>query len=265
MIAKFAKAFEDAKLHARAEFPNESCGLIVNGAYIACENIRSPEETHEEENPNCGCKLCSFEIHRDLIVHYGDRIEMIVHSHPNGNRYPSRADMEGQLATDVPWAILVLDAERIIDKPTMWGDALPIAPVIGREFIHGVHDCFSLIRDAYRLGKEGLEAQGIFGWPYPPVTFPITPREDAWWEGEEDLYDANWAKHGFVEVDSSEARPGDVFLMKIRSQKNNHGGVLVGEGTLMHHLPNRLSRREPAGLWGRQASRWLRYAGNFDA
>ncbi|PZR92245.1 MAG: hypothetical protein DI537_13740 [Stutzerimonas stutzeri] len=265
MIAGLQKAFEDAKAHARAEFPKESCGLVVKGAYIACENIRTAPDTHEPDNKECGCQLCAFEIAPAVIAHYGDDIEMIIHSHPNGPYFPSQVDMERQVATDVPWAIITLDSERISDEPVMWGDGLPIAPMIGRTFMHGVHDCFSLIRDAFRLGKEGLEAQGIVGWPHPPVTFPIAPRQDGWWEGSDDLYDDNWAKHGFVEIDSSEALPGDVFLMKIKSHKNNHGGVLVGESTIMHHLPLRLSRREPAGLWGRQATRWLRYQGPFDA
>jgi hypothetical protein len=53
--------------------------------------------------------------------------------------------------------------------------------------------------------------------------------------------------------------------MKIRSSKENHGGILVGNDLIVHHLPSRMSRREPAGLWGRQATRWLRYKGNADA
>lgn len=265
MIASLKKAFEDAKAHARAAFPKESCGLVVKGAYIACENARLPADTHIEGDENCGCQLCSFEIRAEVIAEHGDDIEMIIHSHPNGPFYPSKVDMEGQIATGVPWAIITLDDERISDDHVMWGDSLPIAPLVGRVFMHGVHDCFSLVRDAFRLGTEGLEAQGITGWPYPPVTFPVAPRQDGWWNGTDDLYDENWAKHGFVEIDSTEAKPGDVCLMKIRSDKNNHAAVLVGEGTILHHLPARLSRREPAGLWGRQASRWIRYQGALDA
>jgi proteasome lid subunit RPN8/RPN11 len=264
VIASLAKAFADAKLHARDEFPKESCGLIVGNSYIRCENIRLPIEMHEEGNAECGCQLCSFEIDPAVFARHED-VQMVIHSHPNGPFYPSKADMEGQLLADVPYGIIALDAERISEEMVMWGDALPIAPVVGRTFMHGVHDCFSLIRDTFRLGKDALLEQGIKDWPYEPITFPISPREDGWWNGEADLYDANWAKHGFVQIDSTEAKPGDVFLMKIKSDKHNHGGVLIGESLIMHHLPLRLSRREPAGIWGRQATRWIRYKGPVDA
>lgn len=262
MTYPFAEAFEDAKAHARREYPKESCGLIVKGKYIACENIADdPEVGHEEGNKDCRCQLCSFEISPKVYAAYETKggIDVVVHSHPDGPFYPSLADMEGQALTGKTWAIIPLDDERIAEKPVMWGGDLPIAPLLGREFMHGVTDCYQLIRDAYALGKDELEKQGIKGWPYGPITLPHQPREDAWWEGEADLYEENFERAGFVET--KDPRPGDVFLMKIRSSKNNHGGLLIGDGLIMHHLPQRLSRREPAGLWGRQASKWLRYVG----
>ncbi len=68
-------------------------------------------------------------------------------------------------------------------------------------------------------------------------------------------------KHGWTEIRREDAQPGDCFLAKIRSDKFNHAGVLVSRDLIMHHLPGRMSRREPAGIWARQAGRWLRYAG----
>ena len=257
-MTDFALAFEDAKEHAREVFPEESCGLIVGGQYIRCDNIAEPASNHVEEDENCGCRLCSFEISPKVYASYGDSIDMIVHSHPNGPLFPSKADMEGQQLTAKPWAIIALDDERVASKPTIFGHKIP--PLLGREFMHGVTDCYAVIKDAYALGKDELAKQGIPGWPYDPIMLPEFPRTDAWWEGEGDLYEDNFRKAGFEET-KEPPQPGDVFLMSIRSSKLNHGGILIGDGLIVHHLPSRMSRREPAGLWGRQAGKWLRFKG----
>jgi proteasome lid subunit RPN8/RPN11 len=261
-MANFTLAFEDAKAHARDCYPEESCGLIVSGKYLRCDNIAEPAANHIEEDKDCACRLCAFEIDPKLFVRYSAEIDFVVHSHPNGPRFPSQADMEGQLLTAKPWAIFALDEERVSDAPVILGGE--IAPLLGREFMHGVTDCYAVIKDAYALGKDKLAEQGILDWPFDPIELPEFPRADAWWEGKGDLYLDNFAKAGFVET-REQPRPGDVFLMSIRSSKLNHGGILAGDDLIVHHLPSRLSRREPAGLWGRQAAKWLRYTGASNA
>lgn len=258
---KFAEAFADAKAHARQEFPAESCGVISGGKYYACENVAEPAKNHKEDDPNCPCKLCSFRIAPEVYQKFvlGDGVDFIVHSHPNGPFYPSRADMEGQIQTAVPWAIIALDEERVGD-PVCWGDQLPIAPILGRTFMHGVHDCYSLVRDCFRLGREELAKQDI-PWRFDPVKLIEVPRNDAWWDAGDDLYMKNFIRAGFFQIDQDEAEPGDCFLMKIRSEQFNHAGILIDNNLIIHHLPARLSRREPAGIWARQAGVWLRYAG----
>jgi proteasome lid subunit RPN8/RPN11 len=265
-MTDFTSAFEEAKRHAREEFPKESCGLIVAGNYIRCENVAADPAQHREGDVNCGCQLCAFEISGKVYKQHliSGNLQMIVHSHPNGPLHPSKSDMETQEAMNLAWAIIPLDEERI-GNPLVWGGATPIAPVVGREFVHGISDCYSVIRDCFLLGKDKLLEQGVTEWPFDPVELPVFPRDDAWWEGEADLYNSEPFKIGFIEVPREQARPGDVFLLKIRSDKFNHGGLLVGNNLILHHLPNRLSRREPAGIWGRQADRWLRYVGNADA
>ena len=78
----------------------------------------------------------------------------------------------------MPWGIIPTDGERVGD-PIMWGDQLPIAPLIGREFRHGTSDCYTLVRDAYRLGKDGMKEHGIDGWPLDPIQLPEVPRDDS--------------------------------------------------------------------------------------
>ena len=260
----FPVAFQDAKAHARKTFPEESCGLVVNGGYVPCENIAADPEKHEEGNINCSCRLCSFEIDPLVYAKYSaaGSIDMVIHSHPNGPFYPSKADMEGQLQTAVPWAIIAIDDERSSNNPTIWGGEMQ--PLVGRQFMHGVTDCYSVIKDAFAMGKDKLAEDGVTNsWPYDPIILPDVPREDGWWETGEDLYVDYLERAGFVQIKDA-PRPGDGFLMKIRSDKHNHGGILISNDLIIHHLPNRLSRREPAGLWGRQASMWLRYVGPKD-
>jgi proteasome lid subunit RPN8/RPN11 len=262
MSLNFHDAYEAAKAHARAEYPRESCGLIVKGVYVPCEN-RAADPKHHVDETDCACQLCRFVIDPQMLVKHRGEIDVVVHSHPNGPVFPSTADAASQIASGLTWALIALDEERI-SAPLVWGGTTPIAPIIGREFMHYTADCYTLIHDVFALGREALAAQDV-DWPLDPIDLPLYPRDDAWWTGKDDFYNVEPFKIGFREVAASEARPGDVFLMSIRSDKMNHGGVLLGGGLILHHLPNRLSRREPAGIWGRQVSRWIRYEGTSDA
>ena len=125
---------------------------------------------------------------------------------------------------------------------------------MGRGFRHGVTDCYSLIRDYYRLERD--------------VVLPEFPRDWEWWCNEQDLYRDGFGKAGFERLVDVDLRPGDVFLAQIRSGVPNHGGVYLGDGLALHHLAarlpvdaTRLSRREPIDRWMKFISHWLRYTG----
>jgi proteasome lid subunit RPN8/RPN11 len=259
MTQSHAKAFEDAKAHARSVYPSESCGLIVGDAYIACENKASDPAKHVADE-KCACQLCAFVISSDVIVKHHGKIQVVVHSHPNGPLFPSTMDAKQQIASGLVWAMIPLDEDRM-GEPVIWGGATPIAPIIGREFVHYTADCYTLIRDCFRLGAEALVEHNVMDWPYQATPLPEFPRDDAWWDKSDDFYQTEPTKIGFREIAREEALPGDVFLLSIRAEKLNHGGLLIGDGLILHHLPNRLSRREPANLWVRQAKRWLRWTG----
>lgn len=232
--------------HAMAEYPKESCGLIVAGVYVPCFNYAvEPEKDFTIAGP-------------DFIAH-APHVEAVIHSHPDGPLFPTARDMQGQMQTAVPWFIVATDGERC-HPPIQWGDRNDIPALVGREFMHGVCDCYSLVRDVFALGRERLAEQDI-DWPHPPILMPEVPRDDNWWTGEADLYADHIGPAGFKIVPREDVRPGDGFLAKIRSDKLNHAGVLIGGGLVMHHLPSRLSRREPAGIWSRAAEIWVRFEG----
>lgn len=255
----YPEAFAQAKLHARSVYPEEMCGFVVNGKFVPVQNQASNPATHVEEK--CPCRLCTFVIGGDDTLKYLPVAQMVLHSHPNGVTYPSRMDMEFQMNSGIPWGVMMLDEDRETDFE-IWGDTLPIAPLLGRTFMHGIRDCYSLVRDVFRTGSKELARLEISSqFPFDPITLIDKPRGDGWWNGEDDFYSSHFKEAGFVEIPREEARAGDCFMLKFRSDKFNHAGVLVTNDLIMHHLPNRLSRREPAGAWARAAERWIRYAG----
>lgn len=105
--------------------------------------------------------------------------------------------------------------------------------LLGRPFKHGVTDCYSLIRDFYRI-NYGIELTDY-------------ARPDEWWNKGLNLYQDNILKEGFylLDVHHSEWQPGDVLLMGIQSRVANHAAVLVENGHIIHHLWGRLSTKEP--------------------
>lgn len=242
-------ALKAAQEDAIKRFPQEACGLIVKGEYISCTNIaKEPEK--------------DFEIHKDIVTPYiiAGTLEAVIHSHPyevlSERSSPSRSDMQGQIATNVPWGIIDTDG-KVVNKPYWWGDFILDTEIIGQEFHHGIHDCYAVIRKWY--------------WQELGIILKEFPRDDKWWTVKEDLYTEGFEAAGFYRITKKELRNGDVILGKINSPHNliNHGGIYLdnaidGHGIILHHLPNRLSRREPAGPYINRADLFLRY-GDKDA
>jgi proteasome lid subunit RPN8/RPN11 len=242
-----------AQAHAIAQYPKESCGLVVDGAYVEAVNQLGEEAQRD-----------AFAIDPALIVEYGDRLQAVVHSHPDTWPVPSAADMRQQQAMALPWGILAVgpdpsvreNAPVVTSAITWFGPGAPKAPVldakgIGRGFIHGIQDCFSAILD-WHADRD--------------IINPEWPRDWEWWRqrGEtapEDLYRAHFEEMGCVAIDAP--RPGAVFFACMGKNDDgspimipNHGGVYLGNGLILHHLtaqkaidPTRLAARQPAGRW----------------
>lgn len=243
------QVLEDAKRYAIAQYPKEMCGFITDLGFIPAPNSAVDPIKDFRIDPE-----------EYLKVQSKMKILAILHSHTNGRAFPTEIDMRSQLNTNVPWGIILTDGFAA-DDPVMWGDSLPIAPLIGRQFMHGVWDCYSLVRDTFRLGKEQLaELDVTQRWPFEPVTFPEFPRSDAWWDGPDDLYVQNFGSVGFDVIERDQARVGDCMLMRIGSSKKlSHAAILIDQDLILHHLPTRLSRREPSGIWARHADVWVRF------
>lgn len=232
-----AAAIADAKEHARSVYPQESCGLIVGDVkeafYIRCQNRAADP-------------LQDFLIDPEQLLTAGAQLLAVVHSHPNGVAQPSAADMRGQMDSGCIWGVLAVTGQDV-SEPVWWGDYRLEQPLVGRDFILGISDCYSLIRAWY--------------WQERKVKLPDFAREGYWWKDGTDLYGAGFSQAGFVPVALEEVRYGDVFLGQVRSPVPNHGGVLLADGLMLHHVENRLSRHEPFGAWQKYITHYLRFVG----
>lgn len=231
----FGKEAENAaRAHAVAEYPRESCGLIVAGAYVPCENVDpKPEE--------------AFQIATSVYRRHAAKAEAVIHSHPShyAPPFPSGADMAGQRDSGLPWGLVWTNGTEA-DKILWWGEFTLDEPLLERRWVPGVYDCYSLLRAWFWQERQGK--------------LPEFPRDADWWQDGLDLFTEGFALAGAVEV-AGPRLPGDVVLMQIRSSVPNHCAIVRENGLVLHHLAGRLSREDPLNTWERMIVKHLRYAG----
>ena len=213
--------------HAIQEQPRESCGLLV---------IKKGKEVYFP------CKNLAFDPSDQFIIDADDWVRIednegeivgVVHSHPVTSAKPSEADRVACEKSDLKWWIV---------QPQLkdWQYCEPCgykAPLIGRKWVWGVTDCWSLCRDWYKQ-ELGIE---LIDWvrPNDPEDFIKNP-----------MFVDCFAKTGFRELLPTEnLRYGDLLLMSISSSGLNHIGVYLGQQTVLHHLQNRLSSRDLLDEW----------------
>lgn len=232
------KTLQAAEEHAISEYPKESCGLVVavgrKEQYVPCHNIA--------DDPLSDFALDGQDYYRaeDLGT-----ITAIVHSHPNASALPTEHDRLECEKSGIPWCILAVhgdpatpDAPPVVVNRHEFAPTGYKAPLEGREFIWGVQDCFTLVKDFYSR-KLGIE-------------MPDPPRMDkeGFWERGEDFYMNNFEKWGFYKIEAP-TEPGDVIMMAIRSDIVNHAGIWLGElDHMLHHPYQHLSEKTVyGGYW----------------
>jgi proteasome lid subunit RPN8/RPN11 len=239
------ETIEAINAHAQRDFPRECCGLVVvvkgRERYIACTNSAQGTEHF----------ILPAEEYADA-EQLGE-IVSVVHSHPNAPAEPSQADLVACEASGLPWHIVRVD---MVDGAPVGGEMVSIAPtgykapLVGRQFSHGVLDCYQLIVDWYQQERG--------------VTLKQFARADNWWnDGASDLYTEGFPQAGFVRIkDGDEPQVGDVILMQIRAKNGvpNHAAIYLGDGLMLHHLHGRLSSRDIFGGYFQEVTRAiLRY------
>ena len=219
-------------------WPDEGCGIVdTDNVFHACPNI------HEAPRQ-------SFRI--DPKVWIKHKIKAIIHSHTydkrraplDDPRIPSKADLQGQVATNVEWGIVVTEGENVTE-PTWFGDYNHRPQLYEREFIHSAQDCLSFISDWYFQNYN--------------VKLPACPREPDWFETGENFTSTNMESWGFETVNKADIQYGDLVMFQVRSDVPNHLGIYLGGDVVAHHLFGRLSSKDSLSKWGRYAVQFARF------
>lgn len=223
--------------HAAETYPAECCGLVVQVGkrqhYHRCRNTAlAPTE--------------QFSLHPEDYAAAEDSgtIVAIVHSHPDATTQPSQLDQAQCDLSQLPWVIVSWPEGDI--RTIMPVDG--VKPLIGRPFVHGVWDCYAIVRDWYQIERG--------------VTLPNFERSDSWWTRGENLYMRHYKEAGF-EAATGALQTGDVIIMQVQADEPNHAGVYLGEGLMLHHMFGQLSNRVPyGGYWLERTITVLRHANN---
>lgn len=231
------KTKEAIVAHARQQYPREACGLVIvergREVYVPCRNLSDNVDTFVLDPVD----YSSAEQRGEIVA--------VVHSHPNAPATPSESDRAACEASGLPW--------HIVGIPSLsWASLEPCGyqvPLVGREFVHGSMDCYSIIRDYYR------QVRGVI--------LPNFKRDKSWWERGQNLYLENFVAAGFTKINPDDLQIGDVILMQIFSPVPNHGAVYADDGIILQHLTNRISSRDVyGGYYRKHTTHVLRYTGN---
>ena len=218
--------WKDAALkHAKEQDPRESVGVLIvikgKEQYYPCNNL----STYSQQ-----CIILDPEdyVKADAL----GEITAIVHSHPVTPPSPSQADKVSCEQSGLKWHI-------VNPKTETWGYCEPTGykpPLIGRQWVWGVTDCWSLVRDYY---KEQHNIQLLdYQRPTTPQDFLDNP-----------LFEQYAERTGFRQLNKDEKlQKGDVLLMSILHPTLNHVAIFLGDD-ILHHLADRLSTREPYNEW----------------
>lgn len=217
--------------------PKERCGAVVKDGegvrLVECKNIHSDPYQYFK----IGAEEWAF-----LDVDF--EILAVWHTHPNASAAPSQSDRVMMEATGLPWHIVSWpEGGHSYIEPTGYE-----APYLGRVFVHGIMDCYSLCRDWYKR-ELGID-------------LPNDEREDGWWDNGKNIYLDGFEKNGFVSIptDVRNLKRGDGLLIQYVSKVPNHAAIYLGDGKILHHVDRRLSEIAPyGGYWMKHTTHYLRH------
>ncbi len=211
------------KEHALKEFPNECCGFVcVNYlgeiTVIPCENTAHNKKGRFVIDPKM-----------NLIAEKTGHIAAFYHSHAsefmdeNNDKF-SKEDLDIAYETCIPALLYVIPQDT-------WHVHIPStyqpSDLIGRSFVWGVWDCYSLVRDYHLLHKKT-----ILGYHFPPDGANLKSNFG---------YETLIYKENFNEVALEDLRRGDVIIFQINSDYYNHSAIYLGGNEFLHQPIGKIS------------------------
>jgi len=230
--------------HAKEAFPQECCGIIVqelgkeSPTVIKCRNNASDPLNYFEINP------------KDyLAAKTLGGVVAIYHSHPNAPCVFSDADIKVSESVGVRMVLVTVPDIKFATYTPCGAQH----GFVGRQYTHGILDCYALARDYY--GTLGIKLNDY-------------PRSDGWWKTGKALINADvFTVEGFVEIprELKNIQVNDLLLMNIASNVPNHFGVYVGGGAMLHHPYGRLSEMITiTDKWASRITRIIRHRKFYD-
>lgn len=105
-------------------------------------------------------------------------------------------------------------------------------PLIGRPFLHGLFDCYTLVKDYFKRNFNQVLPTNL-------------QRTWEWWNTGSNLYLEHAANYGFEEV--KDIKKHDLLVMSLTSPVPNHGAIYLGDNKILHHVAGRFSTIENFG------------------
>jgi len=223
------RTLAEIKAHALETPQLEVCGFVLNVA--GRETVRRARNIS-----SCPDQFFSIAPEEFAVVE-GD-IVAIYHSHPASLAAPSSGDLAACNRSGFPWVIYSVPKDAFAEVEP---EGL-VAPLLGRQFLWGVHDCGTLLVDYYR---ELLGISLVYE-PYPELF---------WRDPEHKPYLTKLQENGFELV--HDLREHDVILMQLSADVPNHVAIYQAGGIIMHHVQNRLSCRDVYGGYWREITRHI--------
>lgn len=224
-------------------YPNESCGLVVKKGRkvvaIECHNVSATPTNR-------------FAIAPEAYAAASDMGEIIGvwHTHIEIPPTPSGADRSGCEASEVPWYIVAVykrGGEFVFSDVEVLHPHDSLVEYVGRPYIYGQYDCYSLLVDYYR--RE-----------FNIALDNSHERVEKWWLKGGDCFGEKFAAEGFVQIQNATPEVGDVFLIQTGSPVPNHIAIYTGNERILHHLQGRLSGHDIyGGYWFKHTVKHLRH------
>lgn len=211
---------QEIRLLASGQPDRETCGFVLaDDSVVATKNIAHDPSYQFEISPV------------DYAKNDALGIKGVWHSHLELDAF-SPMDQQVLLADPMPWAIYCLATGNFIQCAPG-----AEAPLIGRPFVYGVYDCYSLASDF-------LAGLGVTMPPWP------RGRYGEWNTPNFMPFDGQASEIGNP-VPSGSYQRGDILLFNLGDYPGHtdHIGVFIDCQRFLHHPADRNSRVDRFGSW----------------